>query len=137
MMINVNGRSVSTGASPDLLTRAVIISLFTWRRAGRDDDAPQIFGWWGDTWPSVQNDRTGSRLYLLRRSKLTNKTPQLARDYVREALAWMVEDGVASRLDINAVRTGTDSLTLAITIYQRDGNIHNIIFDDIWSELNG
>ncbi|EPF5774811.1 phage GP46 family protein, partial [Shigella sonnei] len=21
--------------------------------------------------------------------------------------------------------------------YQRDGNIHNIIFDDIWSELNG
>ena len=48
-----------------------------------------------------------------------------------------VEDGVASRLDINAVRTGTDSLALAITIYQRDGNIHNIIFDDIWSELNG
>ncbi|EPD3195816.1 phage GP46 family protein, partial [Shigella sonnei] len=42
-----------------------------------------------------------------------------------------------SRLDINAVRTGTDSLALAITIYQRDGNIHNIIFDDIWSELNG
>lgn len=137
MMINVNGRSVSTGASLDFLTRAVIISLFTWRRAGRDDDAPQIFGWWGDTWPAVQNDRTGSRLYLLRRSKLTNKTPQLARDYAREALAWMVEDGVASRLDINAVRTGTDSLTLAITIYQRDGNIHNIIFDDIWSELNG
>ncbi|CSE82971.1 tail protein [Shigella sonnei] len=127
---------MSTGASIDLLTRAVIISLFTWRRAGRDD-APRIFGWWGDTWPAVQNDRTGSRLYLLRRSKLTNKTPQLARDYVREALAWMVEDGVASRLDINAVRTGTDSLALAITIYQRDGNIHNIIFDDIWSELNG
>ncbi|HGC3426559.1 TPA: phage GP46 family protein, partial [Escherichia coli] len=47
MMINVNGRPVSTGASLDLLTRAVIISLFTWRRAGRDDDAPQIFGWWG------------------------------------------------------------------------------------------
>lgn len=89
------------------------------------------------TWPAVQNDRTGSRLYLLRRSKLTNKTPQLARDYAREALAWMVEDGAASRLDINAVRTGTDSLALAITIYQRDGNIHNIIFDDIWSELNG
>lgn len=135
MMINVNGRPVSTGASIDLLTRAVIISLFTWRRAGRDD-APRIFGWWGIR-PAVQNDRTGSRLYLLRRSKLTNKTPQLARDYVREALAWMVEDGVASRLDINAVRTGTDSLALAITIYQRDGNIHNIIFDDIWSELNG
>ncbi|HAI2081287.1 bacteriophage V tail protein [Escherichia coli] len=137
MMINVNGRSVSTGGSLDLLTCAVIISLFTWRRAGRDDDEPQIFGWWGDTWPAVQNDRTGSRLYLLRRSKLTNKTPQLARDYAREALVWMVEDGVAARLDINAVRTGTDSLALAITIYQRDGNIHNIIFDDIWSELNG
>ena len=137
MMINVNGRPVSSGASLDLLTRAVIISLFTWRRAERDDDAPQAFGWWGDTWPTVQNDRIGSRLYLLRRSKLTNKTPQLARDYVRQALEWMTEDGVAARLDVIPTRTGIDTLALAITIYQRDGNIHNIIFDDIWSELNG
>lgn len=137
MMINVNGRPVSPGASLDLLTRAVIISLFTWRRAERDDDTPQIFGWWGDTWPTVQNDRIGSRLYLLRRSKLTNKTPQLARDYVRQALEWMTEDGVAARLDVIPTRTGIDTLALAITIYQRDGNIHNIIFDDIWSELNG
>ncbi|MDD0590103.1 hypothetical protein PS003_24255 [Shigella sonnei] len=28
-------------------------------------------------------------------------------------------------------------VNIAVTIYQRDGNIHNIIFDDIWSELNG
>lgn len=29
------------------------------------------------------------------------------------------------------------TLAAGVTIYQRDGVIHNITFDDIWSELNG
>jgi phage gp46-like protein len=35
------------------LTRAVLISLFTWRRAADDDalDDEERFGWWGDSFP--------------------------------------------------------------------------------------
>ncbi|MEO1739812.1 hypothetical protein RB531_5328 [Salmonella enterica subsp. enterica serovar Typhimurium] len=91
----------------------------------------------GDTWPAVQNDRIGSRLYLLKRRKLTNKTPQDAREYMQQALAWMTDDGVAARIDVTSERTGTDTLAAGVTIYQRDGVIHNITFDDIWSKLNG
>uniref|UniRef100_A0A1A9VZ25 Baseplate_J domain-containing protein n=1 Tax=Glossina brevipalpis TaxID=37001 RepID=A0A1A9VZ25_9MUSC len=84
----------------DRLSRAVIISLFTWRRAEPDDDTDTPFGWWGDTWPTVQNDRIGSRLHLLKRSTLTNQTAQKAKEYISQALTWMTDDdSVLRRLD--------------------------------------
>ena len=58
--------------SADPLTRAVVISLFTHRRADPDDNVDVPMGWWGDTWPVVANDRYGSKLWILQRSKLTN-----------------------------------------------------------------
>lgn len=137
MILYVNGLLKASTDPLDPLTRSVVISLFTWRRAESDDDTPEPFGWWGDTWPTVQNDRIGSRLYLLRRSKLTNKTPQSAREYMQQALAWMTEDGVAARTEVRAERVAVDTLAAGVTIWQRDGNIHNITFDDIWRDLNG
>lgn len=56
---------------------------------------------------------------------------------MQQALAWMTDDGVAARVDVTAERTGIDMLAAGITIYQRDGTIHNITFDNIWSELDG
>lgn len=47
MILYVNGIRKDATASLDLLTRAVVISLFTWRRAERDDRTPQPYGWWG------------------------------------------------------------------------------------------
>ncbi|HIF6681401.1 TPA: phage GP46 family protein [Serratia marcescens] len=137
MILVVNGKRQAVSAPVDTLTRAVIISLFTWRRAEPDDNAENPMGWWGDTWPTVQNDRIGSRLYLLRRSTLTNKTPVKAREYVNQALQWLIDDGVAARVDVDAQRTGMDVLSVGIMIWQRDGNRHNITFDDFWSALNG
>nr|EEI6060433.1 hypothetical protein [Salmonella enterica] len=46
MILYVNGIRNDATASLDLLTRAVVISLFTWRRAERDDRTPQPYGWW-------------------------------------------------------------------------------------------
>lgn len=137
MILYVNGLLKESSDPLDLLTRAVVISLFSWRRAESDDNTNQPYGWWGDTWPTVQNDRTGSRLYLLKRSKLTNKTPQAAREYIQQALAWLTEDSVAARIDVVAERTGIDTLAVGITIWQQNGSQHNITFDDIWSEING
>lgn len=47
MILYVNGIRKDATASLDFLTRAVVISLFTWRRAERDDRTPQPYGWWG------------------------------------------------------------------------------------------
>lgn len=137
MILIVNGVRTPGNAPLDRLTRSVVISLFSWRRAEPDDNAPQPMGWWGDTWPTVQNDRIGSRLYLLRRSTLSNQTPIKAREYITQALAWMQEDGVAARIDTAVTRTGLDRLAAVITLWQRDGTHHSMTFDDIWSELDG
>lgn len=82
LWLTVNGKRTCASAQLDPLTRSVVISLFTWRRAEPDDNADVPMGWWGDTWPAVQNDRYGSRLWLLQRSKLTNQLVQTVRGYI-------------------------------------------------------
>ncbi|HHH0392480.1 TPA: phage GP46 family protein [Yersinia enterocolitica] len=137
MILMVNGQQQSASTPTDNLTRAVIISLFTWRRADPDDDAEQPMGWWGDSYPTIQNDRIGSRLYLLQRTTLTNNTVELARGYLEQALAWLKDDGIVSRIAINVQRRGTEILTAEITLYRNDGSSQLITFDDLWSAING
>jgi len=136
MIITINGVQRDASWPADPLTRAVIISLFTWRRAESGDDTDTAAGWWGDTYPPVQNDRIGSRLYLLRREKLTNKTPEQARAYIRQALQWLVDDGVAARVDVSAERTGITTLSVSVAVSKTDGTTTAISFNDLWSELN-
>ncbi|EOJ5555100.1 phage GP46 family protein, partial [Escherichia coli] len=99
-----------------------------------DDNADVPMGWWGDTWPAVQNDRYGSRLWLLQRSKLTNQLVQTVRGYIRECLQWMIDDGVVSRIDLDIRRTGINELGNSITLWRRDGPVM-ISFDDLWSAI--
>lgn len=135
MIIYVNGLLKESSDNFDPLTRAVIVSLFTWRRAETDDDTDRANGWWGDTFPTVENDRIGSRIWLVSRAKLTNATASKVKDYARQALSWMEEDGVAARVDVSATRTDLESLQLSVSVWQKDGSKHAIIFDDIWKEV--
>ncbi|WP_312109358.1 phage GP46 family protein [Pantoea septica] len=137
MILTINGKQQAVYELTDPLTRAVVISLFTWRKAGKDDAPEEVNGWWGDTYPTVQNDRIGSRLYLLKRSKLTNKTPLKAREYITEALQWLTADGVAARVDVTAQRLGINAMSASTVIKKQDGTTLTLSFDDLWSELNG
>ncbi|WP_334472977.1 phage GP46 family protein [Arsenophonus sp. PmNCSU2021_1] len=118
------------------LRRAVMISLFTWRRAEPDDNTDTPFGWWGDTWPTVQNDRIGSRLHLLKRSTLTNQTVQKAKEYIAQSLTWMTDDGIALRVDVDVVRTGIDKLTATVTLTLPDHNIKTMTINNLWSVIH-
>jgi phage gp46-like protein len=65
------------------LDTAVILSLFTDRRALDSDDIPKNSdrrGFWGDAYPLVENDQWGSRLWTLHRAKATNETLRVARE---------------------------------------------------------
>ena len=58
MKLFLNGRLVQADMQ-DSLTRAVIISLFSWRRADDSDDYDHELGkqgWWGD---SLNEDEIG------------------------------------------------------------------------------
>jgi phage gp46-like protein len=123
------------------LEAAVVISLFSWRRARDDDplpeaDAPRM-GWWGDTLASHVDDRMGSRLWLLRREKMVPETFARARSYAEEALAWMVEDKLAARIEAAAEPRGLDRLDLLITIHRGEGRKLELRFEDLWREIDG
>ncbi|UOU80316.1 phage GP46 family protein [Edwardsiella anguillarum] len=134
LWLSVNGERVSTYSPLDPLARSVVISLFTWRRAMPDDNSDIPMGWWGDSWPVVQNDRYGSRLWLLQRRKLTNSLVNIVSTYIRESLQWMLDDGIATRIDIDVQRTGINALGNSITIWRRSGPVI-ISFDNLWGVI--
>lgn len=106
----------------DGLETAVIISIFTDRRARPDDVVPgdpsDRRGWWGDAYPAVTGDRIGSRLWLLAREKQLPSVVVRAREYVRESLQWMIDDGIAETIDIYAEITSPGTLGILVTIYR-------------------
>lgn len=132
--ITVNGVESTALAQQDALTRAVIICLFTWRRANPDDVTDgEKMGYWGDTAaPLVANDRIGSRLWLLAREKLTQSTINRAREYATEALQCLIDDGIASRIEVSVERFQLDGLALTAAIYRADGNTVTYRFDEAW-----
>lgn len=87
----------------DGIRTAVVISLFTDKRVLSDEvteQDPDQRGWWGDMFTDVDQDQIGSRLWLLQRAKQTNETLARAKEYAEEALAWLIEDGVAASVDV-------------------------------------
>jgi phage gp46-like protein len=102
------------------LATAVLISLFTDRRADPDDTMPDgetdRRGWWGDVVPLVAGYPIGSRLWLLARSKDLPEVLVLAKAYAEEALAWMIAAGAASRVEVEAVTQHRGLLQLNVRI---------------------
>lgn len=114
-------RRTATGAlaQDDGLATAVLLSLFLDRRAGPDDPLPDGTdrrGWLGDAL-AADGDRIGSRLWLLMREKQVEETRRRAEEYAEEALAWLVEDGLAEAVEVTASwgRTGWLDLRVEIT----------------------
>lgn len=106
----------------DDLQTAMFISLLSDRLADDSDDTDgsDRRGWWGDL---EQDYRVGSRLWLLRRQKLTTQVALKAEDYAREALQWMVDDGVVSSLTAEAMIVYPDRLKLTISYSLPDSEV--------------
>ncbi|MDR2051148.1 MAG: phage GP46 family protein [Deltaproteobacteria bacterium] len=107
----------------DGLLTAVIISLFTDRRARDDDPLPDERvgvpsdqrGWWGDCIPEEgRRDPIGSRLWLLAREKDMPVVVDRAREYAEEALQWLVRDRHVGELRVEASRVGPGHLGLDV-----------------------
>lgn len=126
--------------SDDGLETAVIISLFTDRRARDDDELPDPNnldkrGWWGDLVAEVEDDQIGSRLWLLERSKTMPDILVKAKEYAEEALQWMILDNAAMKIEVEAERQGTegnDRLALLVKIHQTSGNVTALKFNTKW-----
>ena len=122
---------IATG--DDLLT-AVIISLFTDAPATadyvpRDGDRR---GWWADPYAGIT---LGSNLWQIGRATKTTATLTLARQSAARALQWLVDDGVAATVDVQAEWQGSETprLAMAITITAPDGTARPFRFSWAWS----
>lgn len=120
------------------LKTAIIVSLFTDRRARADDPLPQEGadrrGWWGDVAAPIEGDQIGSRLWLLRRSKMTAKVVEQAREFCVDALQWLVEDGVASGVEVTTQAMSPDVLAIAVVVTRADGPARQK-FDFVWEAI--
>lgn len=123
------------------LDTAVIMSLFTDRRASDDDVLPSgnddKRGSWMDSFPDIEGDKIGSRLWLLDRAKLTQDTVNKAKYYCEEALAWLVQDGIAKAVNVAAeiVRHHPLGIIAAtIDIIRPDDSINRYKFASLWGQ---
>ncbi len=107
------------------LGTAVIISLFTDRRALDSDTLPtgagtDKRGWWGDTF----NTRPiGSRLWLLSREKQLSEVLHRAKAYADEALVWLTADGHAKNVEVIATAPEKGFLLLTVMLTLFDGSV--------------
>ena len=116
---------------------AVLMSLFTDRLCDTDDiipDAPPSGlsdrrGWWGDTDPKYP---IGSRLWLLDRAKGPANVASRAEDYAREALQWMLDDGVVAKFTITATWIPKNQITLQVVSYRADGSVVSNLSTKLW-----
>ncbi|CNH57970.1 putative bacteriophage protein GP46 [Yersinia massiliensis] len=115
------------------LHTAILLSLFTDRLARIDDaiDGDDRRGWWGDTGAASP---IGSRLWLLRRQKLTSQVAIKAEDYAAEALAWLIEDRVVAAISPQAEIIYPNTLRLVISYQQPDKTQSSVKFSWVWEE---
>lgn len=113
------------------LSTPVIVSLFSDAQIAADEslpghrdptpqerasflpsEIPDRRGWWAEA-------AFGSKLWLLDRAKLSDLTVAAARDYTENALQWLIEEGIASRVEAVVERAG-ERLEIAVSIYRDD-----------------
>ena len=103
---------------------AVIISLFCDRRLTFDIDDELTpndrRGWWGDDTLEA-GDRIGSFLWRLLKDKMIDEEtfPKTER-FIRQALQWMLDDGVIKRIDIELRKEDNDIGRARIQLFQPD-----------------
>jgi phage gp46-like protein len=125
-----NGDLLTGDGYQDLQT-AVLVSLFTDRRCNPDYtpiDGDRR-GWWADT--NLQYPY-GSRLWQLFRAAIGPTTLLQGQTYAYEALQWLLDDGVASALNVVASFPAFQSLGLLITI-QEPSKQNPTVFNFQWA----
>lgn len=117
------------------LRTAVLLSLFTDRRADADENLSDPRGWWADALPVVAGDLFGSHLWLLaRRKKTPDVLPEAESDSVI-ALRWMIDDKVVKGVSVvaNFLPGKLQGFELDVSLTKPSGNLVNFKFSHAWA----
>lgn len=106
-------------AAESTLASTVLASLLSDRLAAAHEVASgqDRRGWWADAYARPAH-QTGSRLWLLEREKQLPSVLVRCQQYCEEALAWLVADGLCTRVaaTVFAPRAGWLVALIALTI---------------------
>lgn len=106
------------------LQTAVLVSLFS---DGRDDTRSiDKRGWWSDF-----NNSFGSLLWLLDEEKTTLQTAARAKSYCQNALQWLIDQKIASKLDILTELVKPFGMVITIYIYRGSNKKYDYAWNDI------
>lgn len=102
------------------LETAILLSIFTDKRATQEAveiaGVSDLRGWWGDGFSGIAGDQIGSFLWLLERAKIVPQMLTQAESYIRDALAWMLEDGLVKSISASVIRAGLEGIQLDIIV---------------------
>ncbi|MBU6246473.1 MAG: phage GP46 family protein [Xanthomonadaceae bacterium] len=110
----------------ETLGTSVLLSLACDRVANADDDLPagaDPRGWWGDSSPDgvTTPPPMGARFWLLRRQSLTTQTRRQAEVMARQALQWLIDNGIATDIAVTSALVG-QNLGLGVQISRNGPN---------------
>jgi len=110
---NLHVNTFGTLDRVDWLRGWIIVQLFTRGQVECDETPPRIRGhprlggWWADAFRGNQSVtgrgsafRSGSKLWTLQWSHVTNETLMLAKEFALEAISYLLSWGIASKIDI-------------------------------------
>ncbi len=126
------------------LATAVTISLLTDRRATLAEITAANYsitfpydlrGWWGDTY---RDTPIGSKLWLNKRRKSTSSALNDHTQYVREALAYLIDSNIAKDIKVYAEWTSLGVMAMSIRIIHPDDSKSSIAYSYtfIWEEVS-
>ena len=110
-----------------------------------DPDSTDRRGWWGDLeadeiwggWP------IGCKNWLLLRAKISDQfsweggTVIRAQTYTREALQPIIDNRIASQIDVQASRVGKQEIDVHVTIYRGPKTAIELRFQYLWADVTG
>ncbi len=142
LIVNENGEFTIGITDGDLTPEdgfdtAINISLFTDQRAPADriNQTELRRGWLGDTVSLIEGRQIGSLLWLLDQSRLTPDTRNDAISFSQKSLNWLVEDGLATLVEVTGVIVPRLGIELTIVITNTDGVV-TTHYRKLW-ELTG
>ncbi len=117
------------------LEQAVFISLFTDKRFDRegvlqDTQQNDIRGWWDDI---NEGEELGSDFWQLFKRKATDDLVNEIKEAAEDALQWMLDDLIASEVNVTVVRTKPTNYSIVIEIVKEQKILGEFKF--LWDEL--
>ena len=110
------------------LQTAILVSLFTDGRAPEDAILPGNDTSRRGVWTDSDTDKQGSLLWLLAREKVTADISAKANLFCKDALNWLIEDGIASTVNVETQIAPLYGLQIKIQI-ERGSNRE---YDYLW-----